>query len=539
MYKTPRFYSFIDELATVLDLFHDQSRKRALSESRTFYQKQIYYQDFSARLQQRLEITDGEKNYLSGVLSRLENLLSVLANIPVYSTTAPAQASNSFFNLFTYVFFINLASEMANKNASPFVNYFHRMSGGDFTKPISVDALLLHARKIIKEEVVNVLENRKLASSLSVYLARLDKRSFPKVSSIIKLKEDFCREAVFLKEKSAECYASKIYTILLACRVIFHLRKGAGESPMKLSLYDLAIQNKASDFINNTVLHEKAGADLSAIEDDNDYIACREYFLRLIQQQDPVNYLKQHDTRALWGHDNQVFLSYCMREQLYSDINKGRLINGTAGNFTRIIELLSDRQSGEDGLYIAMFGIVLTLRQQESVNYNLLEPLVNYYIDCQNIRNIWYFEFKTPFENYIPSDLTVREVNLALAIRSYNRSVDEGKINAEYCNPLRPLEKILKSYFLAKKFTSKNLEVSPVQGVKETIYDSLKKINFHIMHYGLHKEISVHDNGCISVLESLAGEYINKFLKLNQSQKMDIMRDVSPDEYNLDVKRCK
>ncbi len=105
MYRTPRFFTFIDEISLVLCLNEEKTRKRALSESRSFDSKQIYFSDFLSQLSKVLNYEKSEINYLTEVFFKVENILSDLAKTPIYSNVH-SESIKRFFILNTLLFLL-------------------------------------------------------------------------------------------------------------------------------------------------------------------------------------------------------------------------------------------------------------------------------------------------------------------------------------------------------------------------------------------------------------------------------------------------
>ncbi|WP_208323200.1 hypothetical protein [Morganella morganii] len=481
-----------------------------------------------------MALTEREHEYLSDVLSRLENILSTLANIPIYSTITIEKASGIFFSLFTYTFIKELSFRMLNEYKNNFFSNLHSIINIESNNSLTPDLVVLKVKCMINNNIKNIIKNKNIEKSISSYISKMDKRSFPKIPTILKYKEKLFEDAIFFKEteETGRMVSSLFYEILLAGRAAFYLSKYVNK--ITPSINDIYIQENTVAIIQDYILNDNIDINDMTYSKNCNLMHCKNYFLNSIGQQDPLNYLKQYGTKALWIHDNGVFLSYCLREQLYNDINTGR---NTVWNLSDIIELLDRRQSGEDGLYIAMFGIIFTFKQKGNVTHNFLEPLINYYIDCQEIFEMKGYVYKTIFSKYLADDLTIRDINLALAIRTYNSSVDDGIIKDSHCNPLKNLDKVLQCYFSSNEITDEMRKIIPVWGIKETIYDALKKINFHIVNYGLHKEIGVNTEGEIFVKKSIAGYYINKFLSLNNDTQREILNEVSPSEYAIDINK--
>ena len=113
MYKTPDFVSAIEFVVTSLDLFEDKKRKRLLSESHTFRQKQIYFKDFIAAFGYTLELSDYERGYICKILLKIENVLSNLKFTAIYSDKDQHYCEEVFLKLFTIPFLIQASRSIA------------------------------------------------------------------------------------------------------------------------------------------------------------------------------------------------------------------------------------------------------------------------------------------------------------------------------------------------------------------------------------------------------------------------------------------
>ena len=56
------------------------------------------------------------------------------------------------------------------------------------------------------------------------------------------------------------------------------------------------------------------------------------------------------------------------------------------------------------------------------------------------------------------------------------------------------------------------------------------------MAFGLEDEIKISDLGGVNVLSSKSGDEINSYLSLSDSEKLSILKIISPDEFSSDRK---
>ena len=220
------------------------------------------------------------------------------------------------------------------------------------------------------------------------------------------------------------------------------------------------------------------------------------------------------------------------------DINKGLFTECGINQFIKnCIPELSKRQTGTDGVDIAVILMGMKVLLSKHITNNSLEPLINFLIDNLEKHNLLSFVANTPFGSYIPGNLTASEINVALAIRSFNESVCKGIINVEFCNPLSPLNEILNAYFDKGTLTKRQIERKPIKTEKATTYDALKNINYYILAFGLQGEVKFNSAGHVIVVSSKYGDGINNYLSLLDSEKKTILKLISPDEFSLDLKK--
>ncbi|HHG3058438.1 TPA: hypothetical protein ACPVWU_003482, partial [Vibrio parahaemolyticus] len=174
----------------MLDLFEDLKRKRLLSESRTFDQKQVYFSDFLDRLKSKLDLDDNEIAYISNVIFKLENVLSDLSNTPIYSTTSFNIGKKLFFNLFTIPFISFLLNYLVDKNRNAYFTYLSKFITLDSISVLKPNHVISKTKEIIKLEIISDVEINESSKFISLFLSKLDDRSFPKIKTIKKFTDE-------------------------------------------------------------------------------------------------------------------------------------------------------------------------------------------------------------------------------------------------------------------------------------------------------------------------------------------------------------
>ncbi|EKF9162867.1 hypothetical protein O1B18_001089 [Vibrio cholerae] len=84
---------------------------------------------------------------------------------------------------------------------------------------------------------------------------------------------------------------------------------------------------------------------------------------------------------------------------------------------------------------------------------------------------------------------------------------------------------------LGKNLTAKDFKIKPIKGFNETLFDALVKIDFYLLSFGLQKKIGTDHYNRAYVKESIAGNWINKFIQLSEVERKSILKSLSPKEY--------
>lgn len=535
MYRTPTFHSLIDYITVSVDVFEGKDRKRIFSELKTFSAKQVYFTDFFDKIKSELKLSDTEMLFISQSLIKVENILSHLKGIPLYTDVSQNEGNNLFFSQFTVPFVKQLCSLTSEYTGSVF---FCSLEKFLFSKKECNG--LKDIISLVKSEILDELNHIDASSvtELKLALSKLDERSFPTRSSIKKHVDMLSQNILLIEgEDKANSVSSRIYMIFFAAKVAFVFAKFKKGAHIEEANIDPEIVHLFLLFNKEYTFNAEVSSEDDSYIENVKFRDCKSYFLDKINQEDPVSFLKENGTRALCEYKNGIFFSYAIREKLLWDISKGRYSEGGINEFIKtFIPKLSKRQSGSDGVGIAVILMGMKVMLSKNIANNSLEPLINFLIDSLEKSTLISLEASTPFGSYIPQNLTASQINIPLAIKSFNESVYKGTLSVGLCNPLSPLNEMLSIYFDKNSWTKKQAERKPIKTEKVTIYDALRNINYYILAFGLEDEIRISDLGGVNVLSSKSGDGINNYLSLSESEKLSILKLISPDEFSFDRK---
>lgn len=540
MYKTPDFVSAIEFVVTSLDLFEDKDRKRLLSESRSFRQKQVYFKEFIAAFGRILELSNDERKYICKILLKIENVLSNLKFTSIYSDKDQRYCEEVFLELFTVPFLIEASRFIGDRCNNQYFNSFHEILTATSSNGLSRKGNITALKSCVNQEIDSWGVNADIYSELKASISKLDNRSFTKVSKINELLNKIQLNLDIVDQQSCSKRVLKIRSLLLSSRLAYYLCKNDEINLFELNDSDMDMQNCFLDFSNSYVLNDNISELDDSYLNDNNYQKCKNYFLCRIGQEDPAKYLKENGTRALWTYKDGLFLYYCIKEQFYWEINKGsiteKFLKGTF-NFIKDIQKKPDRQGGEDVVDIAILYIAQKVLTAKTITPNSLEPAISLLIENISKHSLIRFVTLTPFGEFMPEQETVTQTNIAMAVRLFNERVKDNIINSKICNPMLSLDSLLKSYFI-KGVLNKNERINskPIKTDKTTLYDALRNIDYHLVNFGLEKKVCFDQHRQV-VESSYAGENIDRFLSLSHQERRAILEFISPEEYAEDVKK--
>lgn len=524
MYRTPRFYSLIDEVSQVLCLNEGKLRKRALSESRTFDHKQVCFSDFLSQLSHVLGCEKSEISYLTTSFLKVENILSDLANVPIYSNVPSEIVERYFYSKYTSFFIVYLIEELSKRFESLLFSNLNSIFFYNKDNVINRDSVIIFIKNVFNDDLKIKIKDKDATSELSIFISKLNNRSFPKIKTI--------------EELLSECFPNEgdndikyhVKSWFLAAKIAFNLSK---ISESYIDADHFVLDDKVKMFLGDYVFDDSIDeSDFNFLNDEN-YKEIKSDLLCFLGQKDPVDFLKTHGTKELLKHDNQVFFSYFIREQIFFEINKFFVEYRTINVFEGYLDKLKKRQSGKDGTDIAVFLLTSELKFNKKIPQNSLQPYLSLLCDNLRTEKIEFPIVYSPFGYIDLSTQSMYDINLAYAVRSFNALVQNRTINSYYCNPLYQLDCLMKKILLGKNLTSKDFRVKPIKGFNETIFDSLVKIDFYLLSFGLQVDTGIDYFGRVFVKTSIAGSWINKFIKLSEIEKKSILKSLSPEEYKV------
>jgi len=146
---------------------------------------------------------------------------------------------------------------------------------------------------------------------------------------------------------------------------------------------------------------------------------------------------------------------------------------------------------------------------------------------------------ETPFGPEAPGRPYTSEFNVAKAIYTFNRDVRSGGIEADLCNPLEGLDQILhhildkldRGEFFDVEYVLPQsvMRIKPVKGFGIDLYDALKNLN-RLLHQFYLIESVPERRRTIRAETALAGESINRYLKLDDAEKIEILKKIDPEQ---------
>ncbi len=523
MYKTPRFFAFIDTMSKTLNLNEGKTRKRALSESRTFNSKQVYFSEFLSQLELGLGIGKKDVDYIINILLKMENVLSDLANTPIYSNANKRNVEKYFFSNFAIVFSTMLIKKVALIIGNPVLLHLNDILQSSDVNNLDRDFVTSYVKEKLINEFKTTLVNKDDQAELSIFVSKIDCRSFPKEKSIRKFASN-------LNLGQSECENDEIISFLLASKIAFNLAKDHE------NFYSEECVENCEDvvnFLNCYIFNDSMNHTNFSYRSDKYYLSCKSKLLLFLGQKDPVKFLKEHNTIELWKHDNHVFMSYSIREKLYHYTNKFFISYEEVERYNEYLPIISNRQSGEDGVYISVFMIAAAIKLKKKLPQNYLQPYASLLCDSLVVEDINFPIIYSPFGFVDVSKFNVYEINVAYAIRSFNEIVKNGRVKSYFCNPLNQLDTLISKVMSNKIISARDKKIKPIKGFNVTIFDALVDVEFYLLAFGLQKETSRDDLGRVHVKTSIAGNWINRFLQLDEVDRRTILQSVSKEEYDL------
>jgi hypothetical protein len=531
-YRTPSMHEMLDELANILGMFKMASRRKIFSQARSFDKKQQIFTDFLDELQKTGNMQSNEFKEVSNILLKLENVLSSVNNTALYSDKSKDYCEALFYNWFTIPTFILVTGHLASYCKLELAETFNRYlkltyitEKDDLTKNLKANLLSIYSKND-----KSLIEK----SSLFEHLRKVDNRSFLSINTIQDISDS-------LDSDGYSIIAQKVAFELLAARCAYHIIK-TKESFKYSPPIDPAVFTFLSIFTRSYICNPMVDNTNDTYLSDNNYIFCIERFLDYIAQEDPASYLKNHGTSNTARYKNGVFLSYLLREQILWDMEKraNRIDKHYLDVLKESFNDLNMRQTGQDGADIGMLYIILASNHNHRLVNNALQPAISLIIDNLRKNNIISLVTLTPFEIdkgmatcSFPNSprRTVFEINILHTIQTFNERVKSGVIKHPRCNPFKTLNEQLIAIQNKERLSKRAISRKPIRGLNITLYDAIKFIDYYLLQTSLSARTHANSDGIVVVESSYAGEGIDYYLKLSNSEKLSILKKISPDEY--------
>lgn len=539
MYRTPTLSTLFEHAAIALDIHERGSRKRTSSESKSFTTKQRAFSFLFSELCEELSISSTCKTHLENSLFKIENLLTELRTIPIYSDTPKKDAENIFFMTFTIPVIQKLTEQLVAVEKNVFfetVSHLVFSQQDKITVKSSQDKFKHCVHSLIKTYDLP----KDLAKNIESELSKLDTKSFRKVSTIRKQTTDLENSLPFYKIEN-EALLSDYYLTWLAGRCAFLISREIEKKHVATVVIDDAIRKDTQKLCEDYICNPHINYYETSCKNNQHFLKCKKDFLNKIKVENPAKFLSVHGTRKLFEHKNGIFYTYAIWQQIWSDLDKRRLSKSDIEKYTKSIGLLQDRQAGSDAINIASTLIGLTVINKKTITPNTLNPLVSFFMEHLPTMGgtvptvLELAPALSPFDTPSQDNLDSEEYNTNYAIRIFNQLVKENEIFYEKCNPLIPLEQKMKTFFSKGKLSAKDKRVRSIKTVpKSSLYDVLKNLDQHIINFGLECEIT-YPKGYTKVLKSYAGPSINKYLQLSNQEKLNILQKIDKKAFESDI----
>jgi hypothetical protein len=542
---TPSYAEFIEVLAFTFDQKPDErngTRADAMSVSRSMRGKQIVYQQIIPKLLSTWEIKKERHKVLETIFFKIENILSHLKSITICSTRQSDYGSEVFFKdiaLPQVIEILRFLSETEDNGFwSEMLSYLVDIACGNETAHDCITRL--------KNEANSLLEGSR-ASDFKVWLGKLDARSFPKVKSIDNSLSGLRDELLKGSQGSVELdnLIIKLKYKFLAAKASLNALKFIVSNqyskpfPLQTELAE-AHSQLCADYICNKN-YDEFNFEFSK---DKSFATLKMYFLAAIENLPRENIPRELASTAgnLLAYKDGAFLPWCAAQKFIWDLNRGNVDKAYIFSFEEMfLSTTKNYQYGRLGVEIASYLLATKIRTSNSIPHRSLEPLVMIVMANTATGNELLFRFATPYgpEQSILSETS--EFNITKAVELFNEAVKTNIITQAICNPLENLDEILQSIFdlMDEEFKFSNaLKKRPAKTVSWDLYDTLKSINKLLYWHNLFETMKFDLDSAIYVEKSLAGNFIDKYLALDDLQKRKILRKISPEQYNADMEKA-
>lgn len=538
---TPSYAEFIEVLAIVFDINKSddkEKRPREMSESNSMFKRQLVHSDVISRLFSLWEIKNEEHNFLKNCFLKLENMLS---NFKATLICSPHSSRHGDAAFFKYVAFPQLlevlrfaAAERQIAAALEMLRYLAMVvyQGGTANDNI----------KRLKKEVLMVLKKQE-CPDFKITLGKLDARSFPKTKSIEDILRNL-RDEISQKGRCGETedhLVSRIKFKFLGAKAAFQslklLDRNPHTQPLTISQGLIEIHRElCGRYVCNEDIDER---DYDFINEPSFTIIKNIYFESIENthlEEVPAEIARS--PTLLIQYKNHALLPWYVYQKFVRDLERGIVDDIYVKHFEKDFFLsIKNYQYGHIAVDISRILIAIKIKRSRSLPHQSLEPLAMALMANQEIRNSIAVCWETPFGMEDLEAAYTSDLNIGQAVFTFNEYVKIGAIQDSLCNPLEGLDQMLKHIFDQGEtwdgsFPSTVKIKRPVKMLSLDLYDALKGINGLLGQFHL-----VDDCDLTRVNTSLAGEFINRYLALDTSEKTAILKKIDPAKFQADVEK--
>ncbi|VWC75949.1 hypothetical protein BLA9940_04454 [Burkholderia aenigmatica] len=556
---TPSYADFIQILTSIFDQKSDenkQTRSDKLSESRSMHRKQSVYESLITKLLSTWGINKEHQKPLRIALQKIENILSHLKSITICSVYVREYGDGVFFRDIALPQTIEILHFLSKSEDAEFWKEMHDY----FTDLVLANKSTRDCITKLRNEAKNLLDSHQedlhRTSEFRTWLDKLDTRSFPKMDSIdvslSRLRDDPLNKNQ-LSDTADELIAKLRYKFL-AAKASFYALKFISENeysqpyPLNSELTN-AHSRVCTDYIFKSSEEESSipidiDAELSAHPGFN---LLKENFLTSIGYIS-LEQIPSEISRTplnLIAYRDGVLLPWCAHEKFIWDLTKGNIDEAYISGFEEMfLATTKSYQYGSLGATLATLLLGMKIKTSEFIPHQALEPVVMAELKNSADSIEPHHIFSTPFGESDPVFLRRPDFNIARGVGQFNRLISANNFNQTRCNPLERIDDILKLILSTTADDgSKAEEVRlptalrkrPIKYSDMSIYDALKNLNELLHLCDLVETERLDTNGTTYVEESLAGQYINEYLVLSNSEKREILKRISPEDYKIDM----
>lgn len=545
--STPSYSDFIQTISVIFDFHgksHNATRPKEMTESRSMLRRQTIHAEVMMNFLDLFEVQEGAREFIKMLFLKIENILSRFKSIPIYSKNSRSVGKSCFFQLVVLPQVFSVLSFLCRELNSVFVReqfrYLHAVCRNDQSEQVSI--------RLLKKEVSELLDDIDCADFKN-WLSKIEYDSFPKMKTIERALENLRSEvAVSLNEIHVAKIILFVKSKMLAAKIAFEVFRDVNKN-----IYPLYFEDERPLMICHENLCERYLCNPDVDEYDFDFLDSKYFKFIIGAFKESVGHMDPDDLPArfksapgnLMQCEDGAFFPLVVLEKFKWDFERGRVDEDYIKHFEdAFVQTEKIYQYGVHASLIAGVLLVLKIQSKKSIPHQSLEPLIMIFMRNFPVGNELSLQCATPFGLDSANESYASRFNIAKVIYQFNSDVRQGLLVAELCNPLTGLDEILQYIF--NKVDRGDLWLSdfslpmylqkmrPVKVFDVDLYDALKGINGLLDKFKLIELID--DESCIiRVKTSLAGDAINRYLKLTDAEKIGILKKIDPEQCAKDL----